>query len=82
MSDIEARLDDELEKILGRAVEQKDLDALKDMDMKTLRIINSGGSQKFDGYVKSIAANLIQKNFRGHSDRQSVKLMKFQLNRL
>jgi hypothetical protein len=50
-TEIERALDRQVEEILGRAIEGKDLQLLYELDLKTLNQLNSGGNKKFDGYV-------------------------------
>ena len=52
MSEQEQALDKEIEQILGRAIDGKDLRQLYDLDMKTLNQLNKGSNNKFDGFVK------------------------------
>ncbi len=52
MAEMEAKLDKQLEEILGKAVDGKDLEMLYELDLKTLRQLNSGSNSKFDGFVK------------------------------
>lgn len=49
---MESNLDKQLEQILGKAVDGKDLELLYELDLKTLRELNSGQNEKFDRYVK------------------------------
>ena len=42
MVDMESKLDKQLEEILGKAVDGKDLELLYELDLKTLRELNSG----------------------------------------
>jgi hypothetical protein len=44
MSEMEAKLDKQLEELLGRAVDGKDLEMLYQLDLKTLRQLNSGSN--------------------------------------
>ena len=51
MGEMEAKLDKQLEQVLGRAVDGKDLEMLYELDLKTLRELNSGSNEKFDMFV-------------------------------
>lgn len=42
MTEMEAKLDKQLEQILGRALTGEDLEMLYQLDLKTLRELNSG----------------------------------------
>ena len=44
MAEMEAKLDKQLEEILGKAVTGKDLEMLYELDLKTLRQLNSGSN--------------------------------------
>lgn len=52
MGEVEAKLDKQLEEIMGRAINGVDLAMLQRLDLKTLKQLNSGSNQKFDGFVK------------------------------
>lgn len=52
MSEQEQALDKEIEQILGRAIDGKDLRMLYELDIKTLNQLNSGCNNKFDGFVQ------------------------------
>jgi hypothetical protein len=51
MIEIETKLDKQLEGILGKAIDGKDLDMLYQLDLKTLRELNSGSNERFNGFV-------------------------------
>ena len=55
MAEMEAKLDKQLEEILGRAIDGRDLELLYELDLKTLRELNSGSNAKFDTFVKHFA---------------------------
>ncbi len=52
MSEQEQALDKEIEQILGRAIDGKDLRLLYELDIKTLNQLNIGCNNKFDGFVQ------------------------------
>jgi hypothetical protein len=58
MTEMEGKLDKQLEEILGKAVDGKDLAMLYELDLKTLNQLNSGSNQKFDSFVKHFVSNL------------------------
>ena len=51
LTELESKLDREIEQILGRAIDGKDLELLYELDMKTLRQLNSGSNQKFNNFL-------------------------------
>ncbi len=51
-SEIESRLDKQLEEILGKAIDGTDLALLYELDLKTLNQLNSGNNSNLDGFVK------------------------------
>ena len=60
MGEVEAKLDKQLEEIMGRAINGVDLAMLQRLDLKTLKQLNSGSNQKFDGFVKHFVREIIQ----------------------
>ncbi|CDW82059.1 ef hand family protein [Stylonychia lemnae] len=82
MTDMEAKLDKQLEEILGRALTGQDLEMLYQLDLKTLNQLNSGQNEVFDNYVKQFACITIQRMFRGSMARHEYAIMKFQVKRL
>ena len=64
MAEMEAKLDKQLEEILGKAVTGKDLEMLYGLDLKTLRQLNSGSNQKFDSFVKHFVIFRCNKHYR------------------
>jgi hypothetical protein len=60
MSEQESSLDKEIEQILGRAIDGKDLRMLYEIDIKTLNQLNIGCNNKFDGFVQHFVRNLLQ----------------------
>ena len=69
---MEAKLDKELERILGRAVTMDDLDALYQQDLKLLNQIEAGLSNKIGHFKQIIAALYVQKAWRGFVARKKV----------
>eukprot|EP00347_Sterkiella_histriomuscorum_P000238 403376652 len=81
MSELEAKLDKQLEQILGKAIDGKDLEMLYELDLKILRQLNSGSNQKFSGFLQYIGCVTIQRIFRGIIGRRDAKIFKFQRER-
>lgn len=79
MAEMEVKLDKQIESILGRAIDGNDLQMLYDLDMKTLRQLNTGSNRKFDNFVKHFASITIQRVFRGHLGRKECKILKFKM---
>lgn len=73
MKDAEAKLDRELESILGRAVTMEDLEALYQMDLKLLGSIEAGLNNKIGSLREIIMARYVQKAWRGFCARKRVK---------
>lgn len=67
---------------MGRAIDGKDLELLYELDLKTLRELNSGSNEKFDTFIRHFATVTIQRYFRGHMERGKYAIMKFQMKRL
>lgn len=71
----EAKLDQELEAILGKAVSMKDLETLYQQDLKLLNQIESGMNNKIQGFKQTIAALWVQRIWRGHLSRKKVMVV-------
>ena len=69
----EAKLDKELEAILGRAVTMEDLEALYLQDLKLLGSIEAGIGNKIGSMREIIMARYVQKAWRGFCARKRVK---------
>lgn len=52
-------MDKEIEQILGRAIDGKDLKMLYELDIKTLNQLNTGCNGKFDGFVQHFVIKYI-----------------------
>lgn len=53
MSDIEQQVNRQVEEILGRAIDGRDLQMLYELDLKTLNQMNGAGTNiKLESYVK------------------------------
>ena len=63
--ELEAKLDKELEQILGRAVSMADLEALYEQDLKLLNSIEAGLNNKIGEFRTLIGALWVQKAWRG-----------------
>ena len=78
-----ARLDKEIEDVLGRAVSNNDLDTLYKLDLKDLNEINKDGvNSQLTDVAQNIAATKIQSISRGKKARHDVEVKKFQEKRL
>lgn len=69
----EAKLDKELEAILGRAITMEDLEALYQQDLKLLGAIEAGIGNKIGSMREIIMARYVQKAWRGFVARKRVK---------
>lgn len=69
----EAKLDKELEAILGRAVTMEDLEALYQQDLRLLGQIEAGIGNKIGSLREIIMARYVQKAWRGYVARKRVK---------
>lgn len=58
MNEVEASLDKEIEQILIRAIEGKEMQVLYLLDMKALNEINEASGNKFDSYIQQIVSSL------------------------
>jgi hypothetical protein len=59
MSDIEQQVNKQVEEILGRAIEGRDLQLLYELDLKTLNQMNGTGANiKLDSYVKFFVSSI------------------------
>jgi hypothetical protein len=77
--DAEAKLDKEIEKILGRAVTMEDLELLYQQDLKLLNQIEAGLNNKIVHFKSIIAAIHIQRHFRAVlAKKRAEKLRKAQ----
>lgn len=74
-------MDKEIEQILGRAIDGKDLKMLYELDIKTLNQLNTGCNGKFDGFVQHFASVTIQRHFKGFAVRKEVAVTKFMRKR-
>lgn len=71
--DMEAKLDKELETILGRPCTMDDLDALYQQDLKLLNQIEAGLNNKIAEFRQIIAALWVQKAWRRYMQRKKEK---------
>lgn len=61
-------MDKEIEQILGRAIDGKDLKMLYELDIKTLNQLNTGCNGKFDGFVQHFVSLIHFHDFLGECD--------------
>ena len=55
-AEIEGKMDKDLEKLLGHAIDNNDVNFLKQLNMQALRELNSGANEQFNGYVEHLAS--------------------------
>ena len=73
-----AKLDKQIESIIGKAVTSNDLDMLYQLDLGQINAINTGQSERINELAQNLAASKIQSAYRGKKGRHDVEVLKFQ----